>query len=179
MLFFYKCPLGSCLCVLGKFWVRQNKNKLFAPVLQRATRHVKTNYHNSLRTRSILLYLAPGIYIRNADCGLQIVTEWGIMKWGHNKFKLGHKALLWRLNKLFLHCLSGYHNVWLASRVHIILILNKFWNLFALYVEGHVLGVPNSPFLLTSPSRDWFLTTSTYGSEVEEDGSIKRIEGSF
>lgn len=69
--FFYKCPLGSCLCVSGEFWVRQNKNKLFTQVLKRATRHVKTNYHNSLWTRSTLLYLATGIYIRNADCGLQ------------------------------------------------------------------------------------------------------------
>lgn len=106
----------------------------------------------------------------------KIVTELGIMKWGHNKFKSGHKALLRRFNKLFLHCLSGYCNVWSVSRVHINLILNNFWNLFALYIEGHVLGVPNSPFLLTSLSRDWFWRTSRFGSGVKEDGPIKRIE---
>lgn len=38
-----KCPLGTHLSASDKFWVRRNKEEPFAPVLQGATRQVKTH----------------------------------------------------------------------------------------------------------------------------------------
>lgn len=54
---FDKCPLSSHLVASEEFWVRRNMEKFFfAPVLPGATRHFKTNYHNSWRTRSCSLW---------------------------------------------------------------------------------------------------------------------------
>lgn len=68
-----KCPLGTHLSASDKFWVRWNKEEPFAPVLQGATRQLKTHWHNSLRTRSILHSLALGTCTRNAGT-LQICS---------------------------------------------------------------------------------------------------------
>lgn len=45
-----------------------NKNSFFYLVLQKATQHLKTSCHKSLRIRSILCPVVLGIYMGNVEC---------------------------------------------------------------------------------------------------------------
>lgn len=96
-------------------------------VLQESTQQVKTDNHNSLRTKTALLPAAPETHTRNIGYHLQDCPWARKRGWGEVKLKC-HKGLLPGFSLFFswlsIHLVAV--NLWPFSRVLIMLILTVF-----------------------------------------------------
>lgn len=95
LLKFARDVLHVVASVLRKFRLTKNKG---SPSCQPFRKQVKTDKHNSLRTRSALAPLEPGAHTWNSGCYLEkMVLFWG---WGWDNSKL-------KSQKVLLPCFSG------------------------------------------------------------------------
>lgn len=155
----FKCFQQKYQSYFSAFWnskkrelqVRWNEGKHLVLVLHEATQQVKTD-SNSLRTRTALLPPAPETHTRNTNCHLQD-CHWA-RKWGGcGKGKLKcHKALLLDFSHFFpwssIHLVAV--NLWLFSRVLLMLIRTVFLAFLSVSLEEWPLGLPTPQFSLPS-----------------------------